>query len=130
MTKKQMRQLLQAARGSCCKLQEAAAASCKLQEARQRRSYEMRLIDKIKKEVPYLAAYAWLHNAALREDSDREACGMTIALMQIIHKIEALGTSVQCHGMPEIKYIAIERKGRTIMEIGIQEVYNDSETVF
>lgn len=81
----------------------------------------MQLIDKIKKESPYLAAYAWLYNAALREGSDREACRITISLMRIIRKIEALGTTVQCHGVPEIKYIAIECKGRTIMEIGIQE---------
>lgn len=52
----------------------------------------MKLIDKIKKEEPYLAAYAWLHNAALREGSDREACRMTMAPMRIIHKIEALDT--------------------------------------
>lgn len=90
----------------------------------------MQLIEKIKKEVPYLAAYAWLHNAALREGSDREACRMTVALMQIIHKIEALGVAVQCYGAPEIKYISIERKGRTIMEVGIQEVHNDSKTVY
>lgn len=89
----------------------------------------MKLIDKIKKETPYLAAYSWLHNAALREGSDRDACRITISLMHIIRKIEALGTTVQCHGVPEIKYISIERNGRTIMEIGVQEVLNDSETV-
>lgn len=89
----------------------------------------MELIDKIKKETPYLAAYSWLHNAALREGSDREACRITISLMRIIRKIEALGTTVQCYGVPEIKHITIERKGRTIMEIDIQEVHNDSITV-
>jgi hypothetical protein len=85
-------------------------------------------LETIKKEIPYLAAYAWLHNAALREGSDREACRMTVALIQIIHKIEALGVAVQCHGVPEIKYLSIERKGITIMEIGIQELLNDSKT--
>lgn len=53
---------------------------------------------------------------------------MTVALIQIIHKIEALGVAVQCHGVPEIKYLSIERKGITIMEIGIQELLNDSKT--
>lgn len=89
----------------------------------------MELIDKVKKEIPYLAAYSWLHNAALREGSDREACRITISLMRITRKIEALGTTVQCYGVPEIKHITIERKGRTIMEIDIQEVHNDSITV-
>ena len=88
----------------------------------------MELIGRIKKETPYLAAYAW-YNIALREGSDREARRIRISLMRIIRKIEALGTTVQCHGVPEIKHITIERNGRTIMEIGVQEVYNDSETV-
>lgn len=88
----------------------------------------MELIGRIKKETPYLAAYAWLYNIALREGSDREARRIRISLMRIIRKIEALGTTVQCHGVPEIKHITIERNGRTIMEIGVQEVYNDSET--
>lgn len=83
-------------------------------------------IEDIKKEIPYLAAYAWLHNAALREGSDREARRITITLMRIIRKIEASGATVGCHGVPEIKYISIEHKGRTIMEIGIQEAQYDS----
>ena len=94
-----------------------------------RRRDEMELIGRIKKETPYLAAYAWLYNIALREGSDREARRIRISLMRIIRKIEALGTTVRCHGVPEIKHITIERNGRTIMEIGVQEVYNDSETV-
>lgn len=89
----------------------------------------MKLIDKIKKEVPYLAAYAWLHNAALRGGSDREACRMTIALMQIIHKIEALGVTVQCYGSPEINYFDIEINGRAVMSAAIKELVYDSETV-
>lgn len=87
----------------------------------------MKLIDKIKKEVPYLAAYAWLHNAALREGSDREACIMTIALMRIIHKIEALGATVQCYGSPEINYFDIEINGRAVMSAAIKELVYDSK---
>ena len=89
----------------------------------------MELIDKIKKETPYLAAYSWLYNAALREGSDRDACRITITLMRIIRKIEALGATVQCYGSPEINYFDIEINGRAVMSAAIKELVYDSKTV-
>lgn len=92
----------------------------------------MQLIDEIKKNSPYLAAYAWLHNAALREGSDREACRITIALMRVIRKIESLGATVDCYGALEIAYIDIRIDGRAVMRIDTQELelYDSEASAF
>ena len=86
-------------------------------------------IELIKKETPYLAAYAWLHNAAVREDNGRDVCRMTIALMHCIRQIESYGATVQTFDAPEIESIRILLHGETVMSIRIREESNDSETV-